>query len=376
MTLESATVVQLPLGQIVPGDNDRTEFDPNSLTELAQSIKEHGLAQPITVRPISDNLYQIVAGERRWRAHKIYTAKVEAGEWRESARCKPGFVSALVRDLDDEQADAIMLAENDQREDLNPLDRAKAYKSRMEKYGWDVKQLAATVKKSERTVEGYLSLLALIPEAQQAALNGDLPLGHGQLMAPLDADRQRLAMQLIQKGDRVTYDMFREYVSKLLEQQSQASMFDLTDMWVAQVNTAEALRQNMAYNLPTRDDLPEVVIEKGDNASAVIRRYIQHLKQEGHIAEAGAIGYLSTGTDWVGRVHYLEGCHERRCIVESYPLTDSPDYRYSIGVHTVTVRFLDNGERRRISGFYFAEANSPAEVKNYWKEHRREYHHV
>ncbi len=290
----SQQVIELPLAAIEPGANDRTEFAPGPLLELAQSIARHGLAQPITVRPRGAGRYQIVAGERRWRAHKLYTERVAGGDWPASAKCRPGYIAALVRELTDEEASAIMLAENDQREDLSPLDRARAYRSRMEQFGWDVARLAETVKKSERTIRSYLDLLALEPFAQKAVQAGSLPLGHAQLLAPLDADRQRLALKLLAKGARVTYEMFREYVNQLLEEQSQQAMFDLTSFWVAQVNEAEAKRQGISYDLPTSDDLPAVVIEARDNASKAIRRYIADLLAAGHRSEAAAVGNVMT----------------------------------------------------------------------------------
>ncbi len=287
-------VVELELELILPGDNDREEFETGALVELAQSIMECGLAQPITVRPWGDGRFKIVAGERRWRAHRIYTERVQQGKWQPSAKCRPGFVKALVRDLTDEDASKIMLAENDQRQDLKPLERAKAYQKRIGQFGWSVEQLAETVKKNVRTVRMYLDLLQLESYVQKAANDGELPLGHAQLMIPLDASRQRLAMRLLDKGDRVTYEMFREYVSQLLEEQSQQGMFDLTAFWVSQVNEAEAKRQGILYDLPTRDDLPEVVIEPKDNASQIIRRYIIHLAAAGYEAEARTVGTLMT----------------------------------------------------------------------------------
>lgn len=212
-------VVELALDVVLPGDNDREDFEEGGLVELALSIMECGLAQPITVRPWGDGMFRIVAGERRWRAHRIYTERVQQGKWRPSAKCRPGFVRALVRNLSDEEASKIMLAENDQRQDLKPLERAKAYQKRIDQFGWSVEQLAEAVKKGVRTVRMYLDLLQLEPYVQKAANDGDLPLGHAQLMAPLDANRQRMAMRLLAKGERVTYEMFREYVGQLLEEQ-------------------------------------------------------------------------------------------------------------------------------------------------------------
>ncbi len=289
-------IVELPLGQIVPGDNDREEFSLESLVELAQSIAKYGLAQPITLVPYQNGSigYKIVAGERRYRSHELYTARVEAGEWEASDKVRPGFIQAIVRDLTEEEASGIMLAENDQREDLNPIERAKAYQKRIDKFGWSLEQLAKTVNKNPRTIKGYLELLQLQGFVQQAVKNESLPLAHARLMAPLDADRQRLAMRLLNRSSRVTYEMFREYVNQLLEEQSQQGMFDLTNFWVEQTQEAEDIRQGIKYDLPTSDNLPLVVVEQKDNTKQVILRYIEHLQAAGYTSEAAAVGNLMT----------------------------------------------------------------------------------
>ena len=119
----TTTLTAIPIDSIRRGDNDRQAFDQVALEELSESIRAHGLVQPITIRPMPDGHYQIVAGERRWRACKLLT-------WHE--------IPAIVRDLDDEAASAIMLAENIGRKDLNPIEEANAYHRRMDQFGWSV----------------------------------------------------------------------------------------------------------------------------------------------------------------------------------------------------------------------------------------------
>ena len=123
------TVVErVPIDAIAPGDNDREDFDAAALQELADSIGQYGLAQPITVRPVGRDRFQIVAGERRWRACRLLG-------W--------PTIPALVREMDDETASGVMLLENVQRAELNPIEEARAYARRMARFGWDVDRVAA-----------------------------------------------------------------------------------------------------------------------------------------------------------------------------------------------------------------------------------------
>ncbi|HEX9926812.1 MAG TPA: ParB/RepB/Spo0J family partition protein [Anaerolineae bacterium] len=290
-------VVQMPLKQVVPNQtltNDRKEFDDVKLQQLAISIAENGLIQPATVRPLpgQPGMYEMIAGERRLRAHMLYTERVETGEWDESPLLKPGFIDCIVREMDDKQVAGVMLVENDQRVDLNPIERAKAYRLRIERFGYTVAELAELIGKSPRTIEGYLGLLDLIDEAQALVRSEALPVGHARLMVDLDVNRQQMALRLLAGGKRVTYDMFQQYVSRLLEEQSQQSMFDLTQFWVEQVNEAEDARQTVGYDLPVRRDLPPVVIEPKDTSGSAIRRYINDLLAAGYRAEGEAIGTL------------------------------------------------------------------------------------
>lgn len=140
-------VQMVPVALIAPGDNDREEFAETALRELADSIAQHGLAQPITVRP-SDGGYQIVAGERRWRAVRLLGWKA---------------IPALVRELSDETASAIMLLENIQRAELNPIEEARAYRKRMMQFGWNAAQTARAANVPEERVRMRLMLLSFAP---------------------------------------------------------------------------------------------------------------------------------------------------------------------------------------------------------------------
>lgn len=207
-------VVKLNVNEIVPGNNDRTTFDETALQELADSLREYGLIQPITVRQLDDtDLYQIIAGERRYRAARLLG-------WAQ--------VPCIIIDADDEQAAALMLAENVARKDLDPIDEARAYQSRMDLYGWTIDQLAEKAGVSTIRVQFRLKLLRLTPEVQQLIRTNNLQLGYAQILSDsgLDTNRQRIAVAKLRDNPNPTPGWFRGVINILIEQQAQAGMFE------------------------------------------------------------------------------------------------------------------------------------------------------
>jgi len=199
---------------IVPGNNDRTRFDPKALQELANSISENGLIQPITVRHIdSTEMYQIVAGERRTRA-------IELLNWSE--------VPCIVVSLNDEEASAVMLTENVSRDDLDPIDEANAYASRISLYGWDAKKCSKQAGVSSVRVEFRLKLLKLRDDLQDLVRTGDIGLGYAQIIsqADLDSNFQMLAIRKLRDNTSPTPAWFRRVCGELFQQQAQATLFD------------------------------------------------------------------------------------------------------------------------------------------------------
>ncbi len=278
-------ITDLPVSEIAAGNNDRQDFDPAKLAELAASIAAHGLAQPITVRPLGGLFggFEIVAGERRFRAISQVLG------W--------DTVPAIVRDLDDEAASAIMLAENTGRADLNPIEEAQAYQSRIERFGWSPERIADIAGVSTELVKRRLSLLSLVPDIQHMVAFGHLPIGHAEAMTRLDRNRQLLAIRVLREKENVPLRLFRQIVNQLLEEQSQEALFDLADFWVQQVQEdAELPRKGKraVTGAPTRDDLPEVPALNtiGDTTGAVLDRYIAELERAGFPAEAAAVGNL------------------------------------------------------------------------------------
>jgi len=164
----------------------RRDMKPEALEELANSIRAQGVMQPIVVRPIPGGRYEIIAGERRWRACQM------AGLDK---------VPTLVRDVPDEAAIAMALIENIQREDLNAMEEAQALKRLQDEFGLTHQQVADAVGKSRATVSNLLRLLALNEEVQKLLDHGDLEMGHARALLALEGRAQtELARTVVSKG--------------------------------------------------------------------------------------------------------------------------------------------------------------------------------
>lgn len=175
--------VSLPLQKIEPNPlQPRKTFDPDELASLAESIRMHGIIQPLTVRKLPSGFYQIIAGERRWRAARL------AGL---------SEVPAIVIEADDRKAMELALIENLQREDLNPIEEAEGYKTLIETYHMTQEDAAATVGKSRPAVANAMRLLTLDESVREAVKDGRLSAGHARALLPLPAARQREAAETI-----------------------------------------------------------------------------------------------------------------------------------------------------------------------------------
>jgi len=169
----------LKLAQLQPGKyQPRTRMDEGSLYELAESIKAQGVMQPILVRPLAGNRYEIIAGERRTRAAKL--AGLDE-------------VPVLVKDVPDEAAAAMALIENIQREDLNPLEEAQGLKRLTDEFGLTHEQAAQAVGRSRSAASNLLRLLNLTEPVQQMLMAGDIDMGHARALLPLEGAQQILS---------------------------------------------------------------------------------------------------------------------------------------------------------------------------------------
>ena len=165
----------LPIQKLEPNpDQPRHDFDEEALAELADSISQHGLIQPITVRPLDTGYYQIIAGERRWRASRMAGLKE---------------VPVNVIQADDKKAAQLALIENLQREDLNPLEEAKGYETLMSTYGLTQEEAAGSVGKSRPAVANALRLLKLPKPILSLVADGSLSAGHARALIPLESEK-------------------------------------------------------------------------------------------------------------------------------------------------------------------------------------------
>lgn len=177
--LDNDTQISLPIVEIVPNRNQpRKRFDDEALRELADSIAQHGVLQPLLVRPMTDGSYQLVAGERRWRASQM------AGLTE---------VPVVVREMSEQQASAVALIENLQREDLNPMEEALGFKSLMETYGLTQEETASAVNKSRPAVANALRLLNLPQAITELVSGGQLSAGHARAILSFDTEAEMLA---------------------------------------------------------------------------------------------------------------------------------------------------------------------------------------
>ena len=180
--------VSLPIAQVEPGlKQPRKRFDQASLADLADSIRTHGIIQPLTVRRLASGYYQIIAGERRWRAAKL--AGLDQ-------------VPAVIIEADDRKVMELGLIENLQREDLNPIEEAMGYKALVEDYGLTQEEVARQVGKSRPAVANALRLMAL-PDAIRALVEeGKLSAGHARalLSVPDSTSQKKLAQKVVAEG--------------------------------------------------------------------------------------------------------------------------------------------------------------------------------
>ncbi|MBR3610237.1 MAG: ParB/RepB/Spo0J family partition protein [Oscillospiraceae bacterium] len=187
MNPEDSGISTVRLSEIEPNlSQPRKDFDEEALGELADSIAAHGILQPLLIRPTKNGMYQIVAGERRWRAARL------AGL---------SEVPALIRELSDEETDKVALIENLQREDLNAVETAEGYKRLMDKYGMTQEQLSEAVGKSRPAVANTLRILNLPKEVLPLVSSGSLSAGHAKaiLSAP-EEKRTELAKMIVSDG--------------------------------------------------------------------------------------------------------------------------------------------------------------------------------
>jgi ParB family chromosome partitioning protein len=171
------SVIELKITEVEPNDKQpRKAFDDQALTDLAESIKEHGVVQPIIVRKIG-NAYQIIAGERRWRASRLAGKKT---------------IPAIVKECSNLEVMELALIENLQREDLNSIEEALAYKSLIEEYNMTQEEIAKRIGKSRPAIANSLRLLQLPDEIKEMIAAGKITQGHARALLAIESERKQL----------------------------------------------------------------------------------------------------------------------------------------------------------------------------------------
>ena len=187
-TQGSSTINEIAIDQIEANPNQpRREFDEESLRELAISIREIGIIQPITLRQVADNRFQIIAGERRWRASQMAGLKA---------------IPAYIRTINDENVMEMALVENIQREDLNAIEIALAYEHLIENTGMTQEKVSERVGKSRTAITNYLRLLKLPAQIQMALQKHEIDMGHARALLSLDSPSMQIKLyKEIQKNN-------------------------------------------------------------------------------------------------------------------------------------------------------------------------------
>ena len=229
MNADAQTVTTLPIAEVESNSaQPRKYFDNAALAELAESIRLHGIIQPLTVRKLSSGYYQIIAGERRWRAARLAGLKE---------------VPVVVMEADDRKAAELAMIENLQREDLNPMEEALGYQALIQQYLMTQEEAAARVGKSRPAVANSLRLLELDPSVQQQVVEGRLSAGHARALVPLSPALQvRAAGTILQGGLSVRQT---ETLAKRLAAEKKAKRSPAAN----QVNYAAEAQQSLSSAL-------------------------------------------------------------------------------------------------------------------------------
>ena len=260
--------VSLPLAQVEPGlKQPRKRFDEETLADLADSIRTHGIIQPLTVRRLSSGYYQIIAGERRWRAAKL------AGL---------SEVPAVIIEADDRKVMELGLIETLQREDLNPMEEAMGYRTRMEEYGLTQEETAQRVGKSRPAVANALRLIALPDAIRHLVEEGQLSAGHARALLSISSStlQKKLAQKIIAEGlsVRQTEALAKRFAREEAQEETayaappdpmklyrDAAAKDLTTRWGRKVSiTMGPKKGKLEFEFYNDEDLTELLDRLSD----------------------------------------------------------------------------------------------------------------
>lgn len=223
----------------------RNRFADEALEELSKSIANKGVLQPITVREVQYDNFELVTGERRWRAAK-----------------KVGLdtIPAIIREFEDEEMMEVALIENLQREDLNPIEEAHAYKKMIDELEITQQEVAKRVSKSRSTVANTLRLLNLPPSVQEIVSRETISMGHARALLPLESEKQRKIAQKIVEEDlsvRKTEELVKKLSKNTNEKHKKNKKHELTPKWI---KAREQLAEKLGLDVKIKDKVSKKVI--------------------------------------------------------------------------------------------------------------------
>ncbi len=208
-------ILEIPIDKIQPGAAQaRQDFDQQSLCELAESIKHHGVIQPVVVRPIAEDRYELIVGERRWRASQIAGLKT---------------IPAVVKKVDSVTSSEMMLVENLQRKDLNPVEEATAYKRLLDEFGLTQEEVSRRVGKSRPHVTNMLRLLQLPEEVLQLLAKGAITTGHGKVLLGVGDPQLQVALAQEVAEKQLSVRHLEKKVQALLQEKRSCAKDSLKD---------------------------------------------------------------------------------------------------------------------------------------------------
>ena len=264
-TQGSSNLNEIELSHIEPNPNQpRREFDEEALQELAASIREIGIIQPITLRKVADDRYQIIAGERRWRASQLAGLKA---------------IPAYIRTVEDENVMEMALIENIQREDLNAIEIALAYEHLAETTGMTQERISERVGKSRAAVTNYMRLLKLPAQVQMALKNKEIDMGHARALLALDSPSIQIKLfkeiqkngysvrkveemvQMLKNGDDVQLAKKKIAAKSALPEEFEVLKSRLSDFFHAKVQMACAPKGKGKITIPfaNEEDLERIM---------------------------------------------------------------------------------------------------------------------
>lgn len=262
---DEAEQLTLPIAKVEPrSEQPREYFDQEALEALADSIRQYGLIQPITVRKLDSGYYQIIAGERRWRASRL-----------------AGLTEVPVRviEADDRRTAELALVENLQREDLNPIEEAKGYKLLIEEYGLTQEEAARSVGRSRPAVTNAMRLLMLAPQVMEMVEKGELSAGHARAILTVSEPSKQLAAAneiirknySVRKAEHLAAKIFRE------SQQTKEESSEINVDYAAEVSNelSKKLGRKVRLIEGKRNGKIEIEFYGADDREALIEKLLK-----------------------------------------------------------------------------------------------------